>query len=78
MNTTATSPAGKMSDRTSAPAADGGMQSPTGYRARHIRQAPGQAGITQRNRHGWQMGFFILFVVAPVFGTKPPAGTKPG
>lgn len=32
-----------------------------------VQAAPGAAGATQRRRLWWQTGFFVLFVVAPVF-----------
>jgi polyferredoxin len=32
-----------------------------------VKAAPGGAGATQRQRTWWQIGFFVLFVMAPVF-----------
>jgi polyferredoxin len=32
-----------------------------------VQEAPGTAGARQRQRLWWQAGFFVLFVVAPVF-----------
>ncbi len=32
-----------------------------------VQAAPGRAGVVQRQRLAWQMGFFVLFVLAPVF-----------